>query len=107
MAKSVPLKALSIGRHPSLPERLSPADGSEPGLNPYEAHDLMPPGASISVAQNEAVSGASGGADPLPDDAHRSGLACEALVLATAEGDEAEDEAGEAEDEAEGDDQDR
>ena len=67
----------------------------------------MPLDDVTSAVQNEAVFGGFGGADFLPDDANRSGLAGEALVLAAAEGDEAEYEAGEAEDDAEGDDQDR
>lgn len=106
--KSIPLKALGIGRHPSLPEGLSPADGSEAGLNADEAHDFMPAAICISVAENEAVLAGSGGAaNSLPDDPHRSGPGGEAVVLAAVERDEAEDEAGEAEDEAEADDQDR
>lgn len=59
----LPLKALRIGRHPSLPERSSPTSRSEPGLDPDEAVDLFP------VGEDD---GATGGGR-LPDDADRSG----------------------------------
>lgn len=108
----IPLKSLGIGRHPSLPQRLSATVGFEPGLNADESHHFVPlvTVVLISDAQNEAVlSAGAATATCLPEDLDRSGLAGEAVELAVGrveEGDEAKNEAGESEKEGEGDDQD-
>ncbi|WVZ00156.1 hypothetical protein V8G54_026225 [Vigna mungo] len=81
-----------IGRKPSVPERLAPAHGSEPGLNADKGHNF------VSVMKRRVVLG--GGA-VVPEDSNRCGGAVGARRVPIPKGsEESEEESREREEEA-------
>lgn len=96
----IPLKPLLIGRHPGLAQRSAPSNRSEPGLNPNKPHNLVP--LSIPIGNPSIPTSTS-----LPNNRHRSRLGGFAVrpQARSRNGDETEEESGEADQEAE--DQDR
>lgn len=101
----LPLQFLPIRRHPSPPERSPAADRSESGLNPHESLHLVPPQDLLAIPDQQPAAAVP--PLPAPRDAEQAGLGAGAPVASARpeDGDEAEHEAGEADEEAAGDDE--
>lgn len=91
--KEIPLKSMRIGRKPSVPERLAPPHGSEPGLNSHKGHNFVSGfDRSVVAVAGEAV---------IPENFNRSGDAVGAgRAPEGSEKSEEENEEGEGEEEA-------
>lgn len=85
------MKCMWIGRKPSVPERLAPAHGSEPGLNAHKGHNF------VSVMKRRRVVVDDGAV--VPEDSNRCGGAIGAGRVPKGS-EESEEENGEREEEA-------